>query len=127
MAVHKNKKTGNWEVQVYDPRVKKKVYVGTRPTKRGPGGADELFREKTNEFSGQTVPHTEDLTLQEYAKEWLELHHGQGTRRPAESTRDGNECNIRKFLEDFGDRPIRDGITRREALAWIKRHPNAHA
>jgi integrase len=117
-------KRGMRPVYCYHPALKRKVYVGSRQNLRGPGGAQELEREKQAEFAGQ--PRSDGkLTVRAYAVEWFDLHHGDGTRRPAESTRKVNEGRLRPFLDAFGDRLIDGGITRREALAWAKKHPHA--
>lgn len=124
MAIGKPRgKSGARPVFVYDPRVGKKVYVGSRVKLRGPGGAEELERDKQQEFAG--TPRTDNkLTIRAYAPEWLDLHHGDRTRRPAASTRLNNEINLRPFLDAFGDRLLDGGITRREALAWARKHPH---
>jgi hypothetical protein len=104
MAVHKNKKTGAFEVFCYDPRKGRMVYVGTRPLERD---AKKLFRQKTDELATEAPRF---VTFDAYAETWLELHHGPGTRRPAASTRAHNEQMLRAFLTDFGTRKL-DGIT----------------
>jgi hypothetical protein len=78
MAVHKNKKTGRFEVQIYDPRKGRMVYVGTRPLERD---AKKLFRQKTDELATEAPRF---VTFDAYAQTWLDLHHGPGTRRPPE-------------------------------------------
>lgn len=117
MAVHKNKKTGHFEVQIYDPRKGRMVYAGTRPLERD---AKKLFRAKTGELATEAPRF---VTFDAYAATWLDLHHGPGTRRPAPSTRTHNEQMLRAFLTDFGARKL-DGITRGEALAWSRAHPH---
>jgi integrase len=112
------KHKGGWECRVYDPRLKRKVYVGRRKLERD---AKKLERETIERFQGHQ-PST--LTVREYAREWLELHHGPGTRRPAKTTLKVNEGNLRGFLDEYGDRPVDGGITRREALAWSKPRPH---
>jgi integrase len=117
MAVHKNKKTGRFEVQIYDPRKGRMVYVGTRPLERD---AKKLFRQKTDELATEAPRF---VTFDAYAQTWLDLHHGSGTRRPSPSTRAHNEQMLRAFLRDYGARKL-DGITRGEALAWARSHPH---
>lgn len=107
-------------VYVYDPRIGKKVYVGSRKNLRGEDGAKALEMAKTLEFARE--PLDTGLTIAKYAEEWLDLHHGEGTRRPAAGTLKTNEGNLRPFLKDFGGRQIAGGITRREALKWSKTH-----
>lgn len=124
MAIGKPRgKAGMRPVYVYDPREGKKVYVGSRKNLRGDDGAQALEREKTNEFARAPV-NTGVVTIAEYAEEWFELHHGPGTRRPADGTYKTNEGNLRPFLKDFGAKQISGGISRREALRWSKLHPH---
>lgn len=113
------KRRNAYEVSVYDPSVKAKRYVGRREMLKD---AKALFAEKTKEFQKQEPKPA--LSVSEYANEWLELHHGKGTRRPARTTRQVNETNLRRFLEVYGDRSIDGGIARREALAWSKPIPH---
>lgn len=115
-------KQGMRPVYVYNPAEGRKVYVGSRQKLRGPGSAQELEREKAAEFAGHTAA-TGTALIRAYAAEWLELHHGTGTRRPSRTTLAVNEQNLRSFLAAYGDRPL-DGIARREALAWAKKHPH---
>ena len=124
MAIGKPRNgTGLRPVYVYDPRVGRKVYVGSRKNLNGKDGAKALEAEKTIEFAKAPV-QTGGITIAEYAAEWFELHHGPGTRRPAESTFKVNEGNMRPFLKDFDARPLDGGVTRREALRWAKIHPH---
>lgn len=116
MSVRWNR--GAYEVKVYNPRAKRLVYVGRRKLEKD---AKKLFREKTDEFQGEQ-PST--LTVRAYATDWLEHHHGPGTRRPARTTLQVNEGNLRGFLEEFGDRQLDGGIGRKEALRWSKSRPH---
>lgn len=118
-------KKGMRPVYVYDPRVGRKVYVGSREKLRGKGGAEELEREKKAEFAGARAEAAAPETMRAYAKDWLEIHHGPGTRRPAKTTRPLNESQLKPFLADFGDRPLDGSITRSEALRWAKKHPRS--
>jgi integrase len=103
-----------WQVYIYDPALKRKRYVGVRAKH---GDAKDLEREALRQAKGS--PAGETLTIREYAAQWLDDHHGEGTRRPSATTRQVNELNLRRFLEDHGDKPL-DAITRREALRWAK-------
>lgn len=124
MAIGKPRgKNGMRPVYVYSPAAGRKVYVGSRKNLRGEGGAQELERQKQAEFAGR--PATPDaLTVETYAAEWVDLHHGTGTRRPSKTTRLVNEQNLRAFLAAYGTRNLDGGISRREALAWAKKHPH---
>jgi integrase len=101
-----------WQIYVYDPAIKRKRYVGVRATHKD---AKALEREAV----GQGKTPAGALTIREYATQWLDDHHGEGTRRPAATTRQVNEMNLRRFLDDHGDRAM-DAISRREALRWAK-------
>lgn len=116
MGVRKHR--GGYEVRCYNPATKRKEYVGRRKLEKD---AKKLFRQKTEEFQGAK---TSSLTIAQYAKEWLDLHHGPGTRRPAKTTLQVNEGNLRQFLSEFGDRPFDGGVSRREALGWSKPRPH---
>lgn len=121
MAIGKPRgKAGMRPVYVYDPRIRRKVYVGSRKNLRGEDGAQALERAKTAEFARE--PLSTSLTIAKYTAEWLELHHGPDTRRPAPATLKVNEGNLRPFLKDYGSRQLDGGIDRREALRWSKLH-----
>jgi integrase len=105
-----------WQVYVYDPRIKRKRYVGVRAKH---GDAKDLEREALRDAKG--TPRRGALTIREYALQWLDDHHGAGTRRPSPTTRQVNELNLRRFIEDHGDKAL-DAITRREALRWAKQN-----
>ena len=120
MAVKKPRKEGGpREIWVYDPRAGRNVYVGSRKLLKD---ANKLFREKTDEFAGEPAETTEGMTCDEYADRWLAMKHGDGTRRPATTTHQVNRGLLRAFREDFGDRPLRGGISRVEALDWARAH-----
>lgn len=103
-----------WQVYRYNPKTQTKDYIGVRATHKD---AKALEREALGP-SGQSAG---DLTIREYARQWLDDHHGEGTRRPAPTTRQVNQSNLRAFLDAHGDRPL-DSISRREALRWAKQH-----
>lgn len=119
MAIGKPRgKAGMRPVYVYNPAEGRKVYVGSRALLRD---ARQLERDKTEEFA-ERDPTDKTVTVQRYAAEWLRLHHGPGTRRPAPNTLKVNEGNLRPFLTEFAGRPMDGGIARREALAWSRLH-----
>lgn len=121
MAIGKPRgKAGMRPVYVYDPRVGKKVYVGSRVNVRGEDGAKALELAKTIEFA--EYDPTAGLTVAQYVEEWYVDHHGPGTRREVESTLKVNRGNLRPFLKEFGARKIDGGIARREALRWSRLH-----
>jgi integrase len=100
-----------WQVYIYDPATKRKRYVGVRAKHTD---AKRLEREHLGQ-----APNPDGITVREYAAVWLDTHHGPGTRRPAASSRNVNEQNLRAFLGEFGDRPL-GSLTRGEALKWSK-------
>src|SRR5690242_7701372 len=112
MGVRPNR--GAYEVKVYNPKTKKLEYVGRRKLERD---AKKLFRDTTEAWSGQAQS---ERTVREYAAEWLEHHHGPGTKRPRATTHQVNAGNLKAFLEEFGDRKLDGGIGRKEALRWTK-------
>lgn len=103
-----------WQIYLYDPATKTKKYRGVRAKH---ADAKQLERE----LLGEGKPAAGNLTIREYAAQWLDDHHGQGTRRPSPTTRQVNELNLRRFLDDHGDKAL-DAITRREALRWAKQN-----
>jgi integrase len=123
VSIKKPRKPGGpREVWVYDARVGKKVYVGSRVNLRGEGGARELELAKMAEFAGAPTEPVAVMTCDEYADRWLAVKHGDGTRREAPGTRTVNKNLLKPFREDFGDRPLRAGVDRVEALDWARQH-----
>lgn len=125
MAIRK-RPDGSCQVFCYDPAKKRKVYIKpadfgyeTPLTERK---ARDLERRAITHYKKGGKPADAELTVREYAQEWFEHHHGEGTRRPSPNTLTQNELNLRGFLEEFGDRPIDGGIARKEALRWAKKH-----
>lgn len=126
MAIGKPRgKKGTRPVYVYDPRVGRKRYVGSRRLERD---AKQLFRDKSDEFAALSGRPRRARSVREYALRWLDVKHGEGTRRPSATTRQVNDGLLRPFLREFGDRRLDGGISRAEALDWALRHPtNAKA
>lgn len=114
----KKRPNGSREVWCYDPRKGRMVYVGSRLLERD---AKALFREKTSEFAGQPAD-AGGMTCDEYADRWLSVKHGPGTRREADNTLKVNRGLLKAFRADFGDRALRGGINRVEALDWARKH-----
>lgn len=127
MAIGKPRgKNGARPVYVHDPRVGRKRYVGSRLKLYGPGGAKELEAQKKLEFAEAArlgLQEREPKTCREYSERWFKAKHGPGTARPAPKTEDGNRSSLKPFLQKFGERPLDDGIGRREALDWSAEHP----
>lgn len=101
-------------------RYGRKVYVGQADTYEA---AARLEQKKKRELALDDQP-SERMTVKEYSERWLEVKHGANTRRPARATWLNNSYNIRPFVADFGHRDLKS-ITRREALDWASKHPNA--
>jgi integrase len=123
-------KKGSRPVYVYDPAVKRKVYVGSRVKLRGAGGAEELERQKAEEFarraSGEpTAVEDGGYTIRSWAAEWLQEHHGPDTKRPVRSSHTVNQGNLKLFLKEFGDLPLtgKGSLGRKAALGFAKTHP----
>jgi len=127
MAIGKPRgKNGARPVYVYNPAVGKKVYVGSRTKLRGKGGAEELARQKAEEFANAAppgAPVNDGYTVRSWSVEWLEDHHGPGTTRPERGTRVTNEGNLTTYLKAFGERALDGGVGRKEALAWARERP----
>jgi integrase len=132
MAIGKPRgKNGMRPVYVYDPARKAKAYVGSSKNLRGPGGAQELEREWQHKFAQQKADakrnpgETKVETIAAYRTQWLDLHHGENTRRPAKTTWAHNETMTRGFVAEYGHLPIDGGIDRRAALGWARKNPTA--
>jgi integrase len=127
MAIGKPRgREGMRPVYVYDPRVKRKVYVGSRKNLRGKDGAQDLERRKAEEFNLADRPATPTgMTCDEYADRWLVAKHGPGTRRPSPTTLQVNRGYLRKFRDELGDRLLDGGISRVEALDWARANGQA--
>lgn len=95
--IGKPKPNGMVPVWVYDPRIKRKRYVGQRPTLQA---ARLLEAEKTVEFAGTADA---GLTIEKFAGIWLADYHGANTSRPEPTTRMVNEQNLRRFRRECGD------------------------
>lgn len=118
--IERRKKPPGYIVRVYDPAVRRKAYVGTFQTVKEAKAAE---RQRAVEFTN-AKRRPADLTIGAYAQEWLRLHHGHGTRRPAASTHTHNVGMLRPFLAEYGDRNLDGGVARRAALAWARAHPS---
>jgi hypothetical protein len=118
---------GTFQIYAYDPAKGRKVYVRPKDfgveTPTNQRQARDLEREAIlfykRQSKGQST-NARGLTIREYVDEWLEVHHGEGTRRPSLNTFKQNKWAMRSFLEKFGDRAVDGGIQRREALRWAK-------
>lgn len=136
MAIGKPRgKNGARPVFVYDPRIGRKVYVGSCVKLRGEGGAEELERQKKDEFARAVRREAEQAetaevegvgyTVRAWADEWLEDYHGAGTSRPERGTYHTNKGCLKAYVEKFGDRLLdteTGGVSRPEALAFAKTH-----
>lgn len=131
MAIGKPRgNNGARPVYVYDPRRGRKVYVGARVKLRGIGGAEELERQKKDEFARAAKRENERIqdapeagyTVRAWGDEWLEDHHGPGTSRPERGTYHTNKGCLKPYLATFGDRLLDGGVERPEALAFAKTH-----
>jgi integrase len=133
MSVHaKTKPDGTlrgYEVRAYDPRAKKNVYVGFRKKLKGPGGANELEREKEAEFAGLAAHgRTDDdgptaTTCRELADRWIaDRTAPNADKRWKDNTHKQNRETIQAFLKEFGDAEP-NTIRRERALKWARGVP----
>lgn len=133
-------KNGARPVFVYHPLHGRKLYVGSRTKLRGKGGAEELQRQKTEEFAkaaeeeagrlkrklaAEAAIVTGGYTVRTWSEEWLEKQHGPGTKRPEPGTKATNKGDIKKFVEEFGERALDGGVGRKEGLEFAQKHPRA--
>jgi integrase len=96
--IGKRTKSGMYPVFVYDPAVKRKRYVGQRPTIAEAG---LLEAEKIVEFAGA---RDGGWTIDMFAAKFLAEYHGPNTKRPEPTTRKQNEQNLRRFRRDHGSK-----------------------
>lgn len=115
--IGKPKPNGMREVFVYDPTIKRKRYVGRRPTLRE---AQLLEAEKTIEHAAGHRPGSA-WTIDTLADKFLTEYHGPGTTRPAPTTLVHNTQNLRRIRAEHGHRPAAS-LTRDEAYAWARAH-----
>jgi integrase len=111
---------GSVQVYIYSAETKRKEYRGVRGSYRE---AQKLERELMLERDH--APATSGPTVAEYAHRWLTQHHGPNTRRPAPTSLQVNETNLRRFLHQFGDQPL-GSIGRAAALDWSREPGNQH-
>jgi integrase len=116
----KKLKNGSVQVYIYSAETKRKEYRGVRGSYRE---AQKLERELM--LQRDQAPASTGPTVSEYAHRWLTSHHGPNTRRPAPTSLQVNETNLRRFLEQYGDRPLAS-IGRAEALDWSRAPGNQH-
>jgi integrase len=116
-VIGKAKPNGMREVYVYDAAIKRKRYVGQRPTLRA---AQLLEAEKIVEFAGV---RDAGWTVERFAAKFLTEYHGPNTSRPEPTTRKVNEQNLRRFREEHGSRLL-VSVTRDEAHALAKARPH---
>lgn len=110
-------KQGLLPVFVYDPAIKRKRYVGQRPTERQ---ARLLEAEKILEFANQRADH--GWTIDSYAQRWLDVLHTPAQGRSEPSTRRHNQQRLRAFCKRYGTRALEGGLSRREATDWAAQH-----
>lgn len=131
MIVTRKRKDGSvrgYEVRAYDPRTREMRYAGFRAKLKGEGGANELEREKENEFAqlaahGATDDRPRARVCRDLADRWIEDRTAPTARKrwKASSARNNRE-QIRTFVVSFGDCEP-DRIPREKALAWARSVP----
>jgi integrase len=120
-------KSKTYPVYVYDPALKRKVYVGSCPKVGSRSGdpltdAKALEALKEREFQQHGGRGRVSGTWSAYAKRWLDVKHGPGTRRASAATKAHNDGALKPFLETYGPRRLSDLIPRDEALDWAHGH-----
>lgn len=104
------KRGKSYGVSVYDPLVKRNVWVGTAGKLED---ARRLERDKAAAFSKRRVRAG---TVRAFSKLWFERF-----ARQEATTNRHNRQMLKPFLEEFGDRKL-DSIGRAEARAWAVQH-----
>lgn len=104
----------SYGVLVYDPSIKRKVWVGSATTQ---ADARKLERKHEDRMSKRRGAQT----VEDYAGFWLEHRHGPKFGRPSETTKRNNEQQLRKFRKEFGHRRL-DEIEAHHARLWAIDH-----
>ena len=122
---YRQKRNGSWVVEVYDPRVKRKVHVRARDHDMEPPRTERHAKAlERAALNARDTPRTggRDETCGSFAQRWPDDYGGRGR---GESTRVHNRERVRTFgeYEDFKDRPLR-AITREEGRDWAGEHPS---
>jgi integrase len=109
------KRGKKFEVSVYSPAVRRKVYVGTFAKR---GTATELGTARHAEVEAEREFHEQGRvyagTVASWAQRWLVDY-----PRPEVTTNRHNEANLRLFLAEFGERRL-DRITKAEAKRVVE-------
>lgn len=110
MSVYKQR--DRWIAQIYDPKLGRKVHVGSFKTK---GEANRAFEE------AKAGAQKSRITVREWREQWIT----QNTDWK-ESTRIVNKQRTDLFVATYGDIRLVD-ITRNQARAWAKDRPSEFA
>lgn len=104
------KRGSSYAVKVYDPRQKRKTWVGTYPTMKQAREAEaKAVLAHNGRASGRTL-----WTVSQFADRWLDAYHGPGTAREERTTYTHNKAALRAFLDEYGSRKL-TGVERAEA------------
>jgi integrase len=111
---------GTFPVYIYDAAKRRKIYVGSRPTRRE---AKILEGEKTREL-GQPAKPTGTHTVASYVDRFFTVHHTVAKKRGEPTTLTHNRQAIKPFLAEYGQRAL-GSITKAEAGDWASGHPRS--
>lgn len=119
-------KKAKWQGRVYlgtDPEtgVEQYEWVGRYPTKRERDAAVARRRAELEAEAGElSRPPAERITCGEYVATYLERYR----RDHKASSYDTASSSLRRFVADFGDRPM-GSIERHEAITWAETVPTS--
>ena len=110
------RKRGNrYVVEVYDPRVQKKINVSARKFgMKAPANMSEARALERKAYADMDAARPGQETVDHFAERWTE----QFTEGRNASTLRHNRERVRKLSEDFRGRAM-NSITREEAEAWL--------
>ena len=122
---YRQKRNGSWVVEVYDPKVKRKVHVRARDHGMEPPRTERHAKAlERAALNARDTPRAggRDETCGSFAERWPDDYGGRGR---GESTRVHNRERVTTFgeHEDFKDRPLR-AVTREEGRDWAGEHPS---
>ena len=122
---YRQKRNGSWVVEVYDPKLKRKVHVRARDHGMEPPRTERHAKAlERAALNARDTPRAggRDETCGSFAERWPDDYGGRGR---GESTRVHNRERVRTFgeHEDFKDRPLR-AVTREEGRDWAGEHPS---
>lgn len=105
-----------WGVKAYDPSRRETVWVGSYLSLAEAKDAKKSFEARAKDIKGTAYRR---MTVASYSKRWLARNSSR-----QESTLRTYEYGIKRFVEQFGDRPLRE-LTFDECVDWADTAPRS--